>query len=243
MTKDQLIELTQNYITASGSIPTSIGIPEFERIISDSARWFFHNYRYAAQQKYYHIEKSEFDKPEFKSTRQIQFPDCVISVVWVKEANNANFIGILDRDITEQRMVAAEIYFAPYGSDDLVYRTANYAYYDLTKAFFLDYMQFDYNINSHRLSILGRNPRYNVVTLTWVKVAEESLYEDPYFIDYVRGQALISMGRTYSFFNFNLPSNITVNASELISSGQQIVEEVKQKIKEEDAPDFFMMVH
>lgn len=243
MVKDQLIELVQDEITASGAISTSIGIKEIDRIINDAARWFYQNYQYAVETVYYILPKSTFDSVWKSNRRQLVLPDCVVSVLDVKEMKSANFFGMVDRDITENRLIAAELYLAPFGSDDLVYRTAQYAYYDLTRAYFLERIQYEYNQNTHHLTLLGRNPIYDVSCRVMTKIPEQSLYDDPLFIDYVKGKALVSMARVYSFINFNLPGGAQINASIFESQGQAMVDKVLEKIDSDNVPDYFVQIH
>jgi hypothetical protein len=243
MVKDQLIELVQDEITASGAISTSIGIKEIDRIINDAARWFYQNYQYAVETVYYILPKATFDSVWKSNRRQIVLPDCVVSVLDVKEMKSANFFGMVDRDITENRLIAAELYLAPFGSDDLVYRTAQYAYYDLTRAYFLERIQFSFNQNTHHLTLLGRNPIYDVSCRVMTKIPEQSLYDDPLFIDYVKGKALISMARVYSFISMSLPGGAQINASVLESQGTQMVDKVLEKIDSENVPDYFLQIH
>jgi hypothetical protein len=243
MVKDQLIELVQDEITASGAIPTSIGIKEIDRIINDAERWFFQNYRYAVETVYYILPLAKFDTVWKKNRRQIVLPDCVVSVLDVKEVRGSNFFGMVDRDITENRLVAAELYLAPFGSDDLVYRTAQYAYYDLTRAYFLERIQFDYNQNTHHFTLLGRDPKHDVSMQVMTKIQSDKLYDDPLFIDYVKGKAMISMSRVYSFMTFSLPGGAAVNASAFESQGNAMIDKVLAQVDGVNTADYFLQVH
>jgi hypothetical protein len=75
------------------------------------------------------------------------------------------------------------------------------------------------------------------------KIPEQSLYDDPLFIDYVKGKALVSMARVYSFISFNLPGGAQINASIFESQGQAMVDKVLEKIDTENVPDYFLQVH
>lgn len=243
MVKDQLIELVQDEITASGAISTSIGLKEIDRIINDAARWFYQNYRYAVETVYYILPLSTFNQVWKSNRRQIVLPDCVVSVLDLKEVRAANFFGMVDRDITENRLIAAELYLAPFGSDDLVYRTAQYAYYDLTRAYFLERVQYDYNHLTHHLTILGRDPQYDLSCRVMTKIPEQSLYDDPLFIDYVKGKAMVSMARVYTFISFSLPGGAQINASAFESQGQAMIDKVLERIDGENTTDYFLQIH
>lgn len=245
MVRDQLIELIQKFITASGSLPTSIGIPEIERVISDAERYFYQNYVYAVETKHYVIPLSSFESVNFKVTdnRQIKLPDCVVSVSEVKEIKGNNTIGILDRDITENRIIASELYLSPFSSDDLVYRTIQYSYYDLVKAYSLNYIQFDFNYNTHNITILGRDPRYDVCLKVMTKIPQQNLYDDPLFIDYVKGQSLLSMAHVYSMFTFQMPGGVTLNVGNMESRGQKMIDDVLQRMDGDNTADYFIMIN
>lgn len=243
MVKDQLIELVQDEITSSGAIPTSIGIKEIDRIINDSERWFYQNYRYAVETVYYILPLATFGQVWKSNRRQIVLPDCVVAVMDVKEIRAGNFFGMVDRDITENRLIASELYLAPFGSDDLVYRTAQYAYYDLTRAYFLERIQYDYNQNTHRLTLQGRDPKHDVSMQVMVKIASQALYDDPLFIDYVKGKSMISMARVYAFTSFSLPGAATINASTYESQGNALIDKVLQQIDGNNTADYFLQIH
>lgn len=243
MVKDQLIELVQDEITASGAIPMSIGIKEIDRIINDSERWFYQNYRYAVETVYYILPLATFGQVWKSNRRQIVLPECVVAVMDVKEIRAGNFFGMVDRDITENRLIAAELYLAPFGSDDLVYRTAQYAYYDLTRAYFMEKIQYDYNQNTRHLTIIGRDPKQDVSMQVMTKIPSHALYDDPLFIDYVKGKSMISMARVYSFMTFSLPGGAAINASTFESQGNAMVDKVLQQIDGVNTMDYFIQIH
>jgi hypothetical protein len=243
MTRAELIQLANDEITASGSLPYSIPERESERIIDQALNWFYINYQYAVETQYYVIERKWFDEPEFKKTRSILLPDCVVSVFECKEITGGGRLGTIDRDFSDNRLLAAEIYLAPFASDDLVLRTAQYSYWDLTKAFILERVRFDFNTNTHRLKIQGRNPKKNLFLDTYVKIEESKLYDDWYFQRYVTAQSKISLGRILGTFTFNLPGGITIDASSLKDEGKEEIEQIKTKIDEENSPDWLFVYH
>ncbi len=122
-------------------------------------------------------------------------------------------------------------------------RTAQYSYWDLTKAFILERVRFDFNTNTHRLKIQGRNPKRNLFLDTYVKIEESKLYDDWYFQRYVTAQSKISLGRILGTFTFNLPGGITIDASSLKDEGKEEIEQIKTKIDEENSPDWLFVYH
>lgn len=243
MTRDELIELMNNEITASGALPYSIPAREAERIVDQALNWFYINYGPAVETQYYVIQRQWFSDPEFKKTRSILLPDCVVSVWECREISGGGRLGTIDRDFSDNRLLAAEIYLAPFASDDLVLRTAQYSYWDLTKAFILERVRYDYNANTHRLKILGRDPRKNLFINTYVKIEESKLYDDWFFQRYVIAQGKVSLGRILGMFQFNLPGGIAIDGSKMSDEGKEEIEQIKTKIDEENSPDWFYIFH
>ena len=243
MTRGELIEMVTGEITASGSLPYSIPEREANRIVDQALNWFHANYGPAVETQYYVIEKKWFSDPEFRKTRSILLPECVVSVFEVKEMNGGGRLGTVDKDFSDNRLLAAELFLSPFQSDDLVLRTAQYSYWDLTQAFILERISFDYNRNTHRLKILGRDPKKNVFIQTYAKIEENKLYEDWFFQRYVTAMSKISLGRILGTFKFNLPGGIQVDSDGIKSEGEEEIKEIKQRIDDENSPDWFFIFH
>lgn len=243
MTREELIEMVNEEITGGCSLPYSVPEREMQRIIEQALNWFFVNYGPAVETQYYIIPKSIWGLPEFKKTRTLLLPDCVISVTEVREMNGGGRMGTIDADFYDNRLLAAELFLSPFASDDLVLRTAQYSYWDLTQAFILERVSYDFNRNTHRLKIIGRNPKRDCTINTLVQIEENKLYDDWFFQRYVVSQAKISLGRILGFFTFNLPGGITINADSIKDEGKEELAAILQKIDDENSPDWFYIFH
>jgi hypothetical protein len=243
MTRGELIEMVTAEITGSGSLPYSIPEREAERIIDQALNWFYVNYGPAVETQYYVVERKWFYDSEFKKTRSILLPDCTVSVFEVKEVLGGGRLGTIDRDFSDNRLIASELFLSPFQSDDLVLRTAQYSYWDLTQAFILERISYDFNRNTKRLKILGRDPKRNVFIQTYAKIEENRLYDDWFFQRYVIAQAKISLARILGAFQFNLPGGIAVNGDQFRDEGKEELEEIKQRIDDENSPDWFFIYH
>jgi hypothetical protein len=243
MTRGELIEMVNNEITGSCSLPYSVPEREMNRVIDQALNWFYVNYGPAVETQYYVITKDWFQTPEFRSTRSILMPDCVISVFEIREIQGAGRMGTIDADFYDNRLLAAELFLSPFASDDLVLRAAQYSYWDLTQAFILERVSFDFNRNTKRLKIIGRNPKRNCSVQTYAKIEENKLYDDWFFQRWVTAQAKISLGRILGFFTFNLPGGVQVNADTIKEEGKEELEEIKQRIDDENSPDWFYIFH
>lgn len=243
MTRDELIQQVNDEITVSGSLPYSIPQKEMERIIGQAENWFYVNYGPSVETSYYVLSRDLFSQKEWKSTRSVLLPDCVISIQDVRDFRGGGILGSVDKDFADNRLIASELFLSPFQSDDLVLRTAQYSYWDLTQCFLLERYAFDFNRNTKRLKILGRDPKRNVYIQTYVKIEDYKLYDDWFFQRYVCGQAKVSLGRLLGTFTFNLPGGIQVDASTIRDEGKEEIEAVLQKIDDENSPDWFYLFH
>ena len=243
MTKQELVEQVQAELDVSFALPSQLQPSEIERIIDQSSVWFYENYQEAVEMQYYIMSLSQFSLPEFTKTRTIQMPDCVVSVFEVKEITGAGLLGNIDRDFADNKLVASEIYLSPFTGDGLVFRTAQYQFFDLTRAFFLEWIRYDFNRRTKKVKILGRDPRYDVFFNTYVKIPADKLYEDYYFFRYITAKSKIALGRMLSFFDYNLMGGIKLNSAEIKAEGVEEVQKIEQEIQDQTPPDWFMTWH
>jgi hypothetical protein len=239
MTKQELVETVQRELDVSFALPSQLQPTEIERIIDQTSVWFYENYREAVEMQYYIMSVDEFRRTEFKSTRTITMPECVVSVFEVKEITGAGLIGTIDRDFADNKLIASEIYLSPFTGDSLVFRTAQYQFFDLTRAFFLEWIRYDFNRRTRKLKILGRDPHKDVFFNTYVKIPDDKLYEDYYFIRYVTAKSKIALGRMLSFFDYNLMGGIKVNSQDIKAEGNEEIAKIEQEIKDQDTADYF----
>ena len=240
MTRAELVDVVQRELDSSSALPSQLQPTEIERIIDQSALWFYENYREAVETQYFIMKASEFLKPEFhKSGRVVMMPECVVSVFECKEITGAGLLGTVDRDFADNKLIASEIYLSPFTGDSLVFRTAQYQFFDLTRAFFLEWIRYDFNRRTRKVKILGRDPHRDVFFNTYVKIPDDKLYEDYYFTRYVTAKSKVALGRMLGFFDYNLMGGIKVNAADIKAEGEAEVEKIEQAIKDEDSADYF----
>lgn len=243
MTKNELVQMVQRELDSSFALPTQIQPEEIERVIDQEKTWFYENYRDAVESQYYIIKLDQFSLPDFKANRTILMPDCVISVFEVREITGAGLLGTIDRDFADNKLIASEIYLSPFLGDGLTYRIAQYQFFDLTKAFFMDLIRFDFNRRTKKLKIMGRDPRRDVFIQTYVQIPDDKLFDDYYFFRMVAAKSKLSLARQLSFFDFNLMGGIKINVSDLRSEAENEITKIEQEIKDQDSPDYFMVWH
>jgi hypothetical protein len=242
MTKQELIDEVKDELTASCSLPFTPPTKEIERIIRLESKWLFREYRDALETKWYVLDKRWYTDPAWKNTRTYQLPECVMGIQVVYELTGGSRVfGINDPDMGFDRLMAADLYLTPLSSDQITYRTIQWSFWDLSRAFNLRDIQTKFNINSHRLTILGRDPVESLFITTMNTISDEDFYDDPLVIKWMIAKGKISLARILGTFSYNLLGNVTINYELYKSEGQEELQELKDKIASDNTPDWFHM--
>jgi hypothetical protein len=240
MTDNEFIQQVLDEITISGSLPSILEEKEVRRIIDQASRFFYEDYNQSVQKVGYVIRLKEFQTPQFRTSRSLILPDCVQSVVKFQEVKGHGLLHMVDKDFTEERLIASEIYLSSFRGDALLMRTAMQQYFDLTKAFLLEQINYNFNKNTKILKVEGRDPAYDVYIDTWSKIALDKLYEDYRFIRYCTAQAKLSYCRVIGLYGYNLPGGVTINHDMLRSEAETEIENIKTELKEIDVANYIM---
>jgi len=242
MTKQELIEQIKGELTASASLPFSPPDKEIKRIIDLESKWLYREYRDTWERKWYVLDKRYYGTPEWKKTRTYQMPDCVVGVeVLYEMSQGQRSIGINDPDMKFDRLMAADMYLSPLSSDQITHRTIQWSFWDLAKSFNLRDINFHFNMNTHRLNILGRDPVESLFVITMDKIPEEDFYEDPLVIKWFIAKSKMSLARILGTFNYKLLGNVTIDFQSIKAEGKEEADEIKAKIASDTTADWFHM--
>ena len=84
--QDEFLAEVQQELSVACALPFTVPVPELIRIINFAAKWFYKKYEYAVQTRYYVIPRDSFEKiPTFKQYGTLKLPDCVFSIMAVRQ--------------------------------------------------------------------------------------------------------------------------------------------------------------
>lgn len=243
MTKAEFVNIVEDYISVGCGIPIRLKAKQFDTVLKLASSWFYRNWSEAVSPEFVVIDSRMFQTKEFREKRKIKFPDCVVTVDMCKESDSTVFTSSPDKDFSSNKFILSDVYLTPFESDALVYRTAQFSFFDLAKQFVLQDIQYRYNPNTKYLTIMGREPRKSVICKVWSEIDQEDLFEDEKFQRYVIAEVKIQLGRARTFIEYPLIGDATLNASSLVDEGREEKERVITEIREEENDSGSIMIY
>lgn len=241
MTKNEFVELINNEVTISCALPFKLPQKEIERIIDFELNYLYREYRESTEVKMCVLKLGLFYTPEFKATRTIQFPDCIIGINrFLEMKGGQRVLGINDPDFSFDRVMSADLYLSPWSSDTITYRTIQWSFWDLTRSFILTDIQHKFNPNTHRLQVVGRTPVNPVFVEGISKIPAEDMYEDHIVQRWIIAKTKMQLGKLLGTFQLNLIGGVTINYTLYSDEGKQELTELKEMIASKDVADWFI---
>ena len=240
MTKQELIKLISDDLTASGNINLDLDEKEISRIIDVEKKMAYRDWRDAVELKYAVMSPYAFRTEEFRKSRTIQLPDCVMGIDEFREMKDGSrLFGINDPDLSIQRVMGSDLWLSPFSSDVITTRTISYSWFDLARSFTLIDIQFRFNINTHRINVIGHDPIAPVVIRAYITIDDADLFEDYYFQRWCIAKCKCQMHRILKTFEYNVIGGVNIT-SMYGEQGTQELNDIKEYQKGQDPPDYFI---
>ena len=240
MTKQELIKLISDDLTASGNINLDLDEREISRIIDVEKKIACRDWRDAVELKYAVMSPYAFRTEEFRKSRTIQLPDCVMGIDEFREMKDGSrLFGINDPDLSIQRVMGSDLWLSPFSSDVITTRTISYSWFDLARSFTLIDIQFRFNINTHRINVIGHDPIAPVVIRAYIAIDDADLFEDYYFQRWCIAKCKCQMHRILKTFEYNVIGGVNIT-SMYGEQGTQELNDIKEYQKGQDPPDYFI---
>lgn len=246
-TIEELIDLVQNELTISCSLPRSLPDTNIRQIIESRAMpWFYRNYQYAVQKMYFLIHKEAFYAEEWTQYSYVEVPCEIQSVVYLYEVRGDSLfqLGINTPNLSVNLGVTNQPYLSSYVTTigELgVYKTVLDNMSDMLNQLNKYTLKHHFNQLSHRLNILT-DVKYDVIMEAYANILPENLYRDDLFFKYVTGWSKVQLGNMMGRYDFTLPGSVKINAADLISQGKEEIKEVEEEVKGMSTSGWFIMV-
>ena len=241
MTKDEFIQNIVDELTISGSLNVQVNTKEIERIINNEKRKVFRDWRDTVQLSVGVIPVERFRTPEFRTSRTIQMPDCVWGIQEFREIKDGSrLFGINDPDLRMERVFGSDLWLSPFSSDVIATRTISYSWFDLARSFTLVDINFDFNINTKKVIVLGHDPIAPVLCRVFTQIPDDKLFDDYYFYKLIAGRAMTQTHRVLKTFEVTLVGGVQIGQY-FMEIGKEYLDEVKEYIKNQQNPDWFIM--
>ena len=244
MTRKEFVEWLKEEITVGGALSINLPDKEYERIIDREVKALYELSPEAVKESYTIIPVDYFYKPEFRKTRTIQFPDCVISVNKFVEMKRRNaMFGINDPDFSFNRAFMADLWLgSQMNMDSVAFRTIQWSVWDQMKQFNLIDIRHRWNWNDKTLLVLGHDPKVDVFCGLCVKVEESALFEDYWCRKWIAAHMKLQANKLMTLFQVNLIGGVTINMSAYTEEANKDIEECKEKWKDNNTITWFRTI-
>lgn len=243
-----MVQWLDDEITMSGTIKINVQPKELERVINRELKMMYQLYPVAVEHDYCVLSTDIFYSPEFRRTRRIQFPDCVLNVGHFEEMRRKNSLFGLagDPDFTFGRFMNQDMLIPGnfLSTDAVVYRTIQMSTWDQLKTFNLSDIKHTFDEASHVLNVFdGHDPIAPVFCELYVKAPEEKLFDDPWVQKWMGAKCKLQVAKAIGTFTATTIGGVTVNYNLYTDEANKDLDECKEFFKNlRDADHFFITV-
>ena len=236
-----MVQWLKDEVTMSGTLNISIADKEYERVIDKETNMIYELYPEAVQYEYCIIDHRVFMTPEFRRTRTIQFPECVLSIVKFEEMKRRNQMwGIADPDFSWNRMFQADLWMGPtMAMDTVMFRTIQWSTWDQLKQFNLVDIKHTWNRAKHSLLVTGHDPYNSVFCEVATKVPGESLWEDSWVKQWIAAKCKLQVAKKLGTFTVTGIGGVTINTNLYTEEANNDINDCKEYWANLRQADFF----
>ena len=233
MTKNEFINWLKADVTLDGSLVINLPTETYERIINREIKQLYEIDPDAVEEDFFVIPVRAFWTPEFRKSRKIKFPDCVVSVIRFEEMKQRNnMFGIMDPDFGFNKAFMSDLWLGSLmNMDSVAFRTIQWSAWDQLKQFTLVDIQHRWNPISKELLVLGHDPGVNVFCGLCVKVPECELYDNVWVQKWIAAHCKLQANKLMTLFSTNLVGGITIQMSGYVEEANKDIEECKEYFK------------
>lgn len=244
----QFIQRIIQELTQSCALPLPIPAASIPPLILQAAQYFWENYDFAIEERYWCIKNEDFMKCGPNST--VKLPPQILSVFGVYKTTDSFNYGIMG-DFSLERMILNNSALASGAGGTLSDVFGSGTGYNLTdvtgalyevstyKAMFDAPLTFNYNPYSNQLVILGALGHSDLILQTYQRCKIQDLYKLYYFFRYCVCLGLRSMATIMGSFEFKLPGGITINYQRFHDMASEEMDKIDEWIRSQHSADYF----
>ena len=216
----QFIQRIVQDLTQSCALPLPVPAAAIPPLILQAAQFFWENYDFAVEERYYCIKNYDFCK--CGPNKIITLPQRILSVFGVYKTNEVFNYGVLGDFSLERLIMNNSIMASGIGGNlqDVFGGGTGYRMTDVMgalyevqtyKAMFESPLTFNYNPYSHKLVILGALGNSDLLLQCFLRCKIQDLYQLYYFFRLCVCLGKKSMSTILGTFEYKLPGGITLN--------------------------------
>lgn len=249
MTKEEFYKDLSDAITVGCSLPFNIPQRSLDIIVKYAKEWFYRNWEDALENIYMLIPKEQWmNDKNYKENRGIILPPCIYSVNSVCKDQ-----GSLKSNMSGMQPVSDYADFnwglSSYGSiedgmqsDAVLGFIIASSWNDLNYHLFQYPISYNYNRNTNRLFLKGSVKEAPDFILDCdIRIPDEGLFREDLFFNYCRGMAMMELSNILGTFEMSLPGGASINTDRYQSQGSDIVNEVKEEVKNMSSGSSFIL--
>ena len=244
----QFIQRIIQELTQSCALPLPIPAASIPPLILQAAQYFWENYDFAVEERYWCIKNIDFQKCGPNNT--IKLPQQIISVFGVYKTTDTFNYGVMG-DFSLERMILNNSALASGAGGTLSDVFGSGTGYNLTdvtgalyevatyKAMFDSPLTYNYNPYSNQLVVLGALGHSDLILQVYQRCRIQDLYKLYYFFRYCVCLGLRSMATIMGSFEFKLPGGITINYQRFHDMASEEMDKIDEWINKQHSADYF----
>lgn len=244
----QFIQRIVQELTQSCALPLPLPAAAIPPLILQAAQFFWENYDFAIEERYYCIRNQDFNK--CGPNLVMKLPQQIISVFGVYKTNNQYSYGALG-DFSIERMIVNNSVLAAGAGGSLNDFFGSGGGYNLTdvmgslyeiqtyKAMFDTPVTFNFNPYSNDLVILGALGYSDLILQCFKRCKIQDLYKFYYFFRMCVCLGKKSLATILGTFEYKLPGGVTINYSRFEDSADQEIDKIQEWCQTQHSADYF----
>jgi len=244
----QFIQRIIQELTQSCALPLPVPAAAIPALILQAAQYFWENYDFAVEERYYCLRNVDFAKCGPNLT--VKLPQRIISVFGVYKTSNTFMYGALG-DFSLERMIlnnSALVSGTGGTLSDVFGSGTGYNIVDVMgglyeiqtyKGMFDAPLTFNFNPYSHILIILGALGNSDILLQTFLRCKIQDLYQLYYFFRYCVCLGKKSMSTILGTYEYKLPGGVTLNYSRFEDSADNEMDKIDEWISKQHSADYF----